>query len=46
VIKYSRGRITVIDRLKMESLVCECYAVVHKVFAELLPSIKPPKSKR
>ena len=46
VITYSRGRITVIDRVKMESLVCECYAVVHKVFAELLPSIAPPKRKR
>jgi Mn-dependent DtxR family transcriptional regulator len=46
VIRYSRGRITVIDRAKMESLVCECYAVVHRVFAELLPSVALPKRKR
>ena len=37
VITYSRGRITVIDRAKLESLVCECYQVVRNVFAELLP---------
>ena len=30
VIKYSRGRITVLDRPKLESLSCECYAVVKK----------------
>ena len=28
VIKYARGRITVIDRPKLEDLSCECYAVV------------------
>src|ERR1700760_2946324 len=32
VITYSRGRITVVDRPKMESLVCECYAGVRGVF--------------
>jgi CRP-like cAMP-binding protein len=28
VIHYSRGRITVLDRPKLEQLSCECYAVV------------------
>lgn len=28
LIKYSRGRITVIDRLRLEQRSCECYAVV------------------
>ena len=28
VIRYSRGRITVVDRLGLEKLSCECYAVV------------------
>jgi CRP-like cAMP-binding protein len=28
VIKYARGRITVLDRPKLEELSCECYAVV------------------
>ncbi|MDK9558957.1 Crp/Fnr family transcriptional regulator [Marinobacter sp. M216] len=30
VIEYKRGRITVIDRPKLESLSCECYAVVRR----------------
>jgi CRP-like cAMP-binding protein len=37
VIEYKRGRITVIDRLRLESLSCECYAVVRKETARLLP---------
>jgi len=28
VIRYSRGKITVLDRAKLEALSCECYAVV------------------
>jgi len=28
VINYQRGRITVLDRPKLEELSCECYAVV------------------
>jgi len=28
VIRYSRGKITVLDRAKLEELSCECYAVV------------------
>ena len=30
VIKYHRGRITVLDRPRLERLSCECYAVVKK----------------
>lgn len=30
VIQYSRGQITVIDRVRLEQLSCECYAVVKK----------------
>ncbi len=29
-IRYARGRITVLDREKVETLCCECYAVVRK----------------
>src|ERR1700688_342874 len=36
-IRYSRGRITVLDRPKLEELVCECYAVVRKESDRLLP---------
>lgn len=37
LIRYSRGRITVLDRAKLEQRVCECYAVVKKEFDRLLP---------
>ena len=37
MIRYSRGRITVIDRLGLEKLTCECYAVVKKEYDRLLP---------
>jgi CRP-like cAMP-binding protein len=30
VIRYSRGKITVLDRTKLEALSCECYAAVKK----------------
>jgi CRP-like cAMP-binding protein len=37
LIKYRRGRITVLDRAKLEKRVCECYAVVKKEYDRLLP---------
>ena len=39
LIHYSRGRITVLDRQGLEKRVCECYAVVKKEYARLLPDI-------
>jgi Mn-dependent DtxR family transcriptional regulator len=30
LIHYSRGKITVLDRTKLEARVCECYAVVKR----------------
>lgn len=38
LIKYSRGRITVLDRAGLETRTCECYAVVKKEFDRLLPA--------
>jgi CRP-like cAMP-binding protein len=35
-IHYSRGRIVVVDRAKLESHVCECYALVKAEFDRLL----------
>src|SRR5688500_15216048 len=37
LIQYSRGRITVIDRRRLEARVCECYAVVKKEYDRLRP---------
>ncbi|GAB4507181.1 MAG: hypothetical protein Tsb0026_01660 [Sulfuricaulis sp.] len=36
-IRYSRGRITVINRSGLEDHACECYAVVKKEYDRLLP---------
>ncbi len=37
LIEYSRGKITVIERKRLEDRVCECYAVVKKEYDRLLP---------
>jgi len=37
LIRYSRGRISVLDRAGLESRTCECYAVVKKEYDRLLP---------
>jgi len=37
LIKYSRGRITVLDRGGLQTRTCECYAVVKAEFDRLLP---------
>ena len=41
LIEYSRGRIRVIDRPRLEARVCECYAVVKREYERLLPEAKP-----
>jgi CRP-like cAMP-binding protein len=38
MIRYSRGRISVVDRPKLEASVCECYSVVKKEYDRLLPA--------
>jgi CRP-like cAMP-binding protein len=46
LIRYSRGRITVLDRQRLEQQVCECYGVVKKEFDRLLsdfPLDDPPQ---
>jgi CRP-like cAMP-binding protein len=39
VIRYSRGKITVLDRPKLEQLSCECYSVVKKETDRLLNAV-------
>ena len=38
LIRYTRGRITVLDRPGLERRTCECYAVVKKEYDRLLPA--------
>ena len=40
LIRYARGRITVLDRSGIEKRTCECYAVVQKEYERLLPVAK------
>jgi CRP-like cAMP-binding protein len=46
VIRYARGRITVLDRPRLEALCCECYAVVRKESDRLLPRPKSESPQR
>lgn len=39
LIHYSRGRIEVLDRPRLEAEACECYGVVRKEFDRLLPEV-------
>jgi CRP-like cAMP-binding protein len=41
LIRYSRGRISVLDRSGLEKRTCECYAVVKKEYDRLLPDKRP-----
>jgi CRP-like cAMP-binding protein len=36
LIKYSRGRMTVLDRVKREETACECYAAMRRLYKVLL----------
>ena len=37
LIRYARGRISVLDRTGLEKRTCECYAVVRREYERLLP---------
>jgi CRP-like cAMP-binding protein len=39
LIRYSRGKISVIDRPRLEARVCECYRVVKEEYDRLLPEV-------
>ncbi len=40
LLRYTRGRITVLDRMGLEQRTCECYAVVKKEYDRLLPDLQ------
>lgn len=42
LIRYARGRISVLDRKGLEERTCECYAVVKKEYDRLLPERLAP----
>jgi hypothetical protein len=46
LIRHARGRITVLDRPKLEAKACECYAVVKREYDRLLPVAVWPASAR
>jgi CRP-like cAMP-binding protein len=41
LIRYARGRISVLDRTGLEKRTCECYAVVKREYDRLLPAKQP-----
>ena len=46
VIEYARGKISILNRAKLESLSCECYAAVKKESNRLLPAVEQPLNTR
>ena len=43
LIRYRRGHISVLDRARLETHACECYAVVNKEMRRLLADVlRPP----
>ncbi|MDB5827934.1 MAG: hypothetical protein JWQ73_2154 [Variovorax sp.] len=43
LIRYARGRITILDRPGLEARTCECYAVVKEEYDRLLPAVQSLK---
>jgi Mn-dependent DtxR family transcriptional regulator len=41
LVRYTRGRVTVVDRTGLEGASCECYRVVSAHFVRLLGQITP-----
>lgn len=46
LIRYSRGRIEVLDRRELEAQACECYAVVKRESDRLLPTLAATGSRQ
>jgi CRP-like cAMP-binding protein len=44
ILRYSRGRITILDRAELEACACECYAVIRKISLGAVPGV-PRQSK-
>jgi Mn-dependent DtxR family transcriptional regulator len=37
ILRYSRGRITILDRAALEACACECYEVIRKLSTVAVP---------
>lgn len=46
LIRYSRGRIAILDRPRLKQHSCECYAAVERHFARVLPEVRTAKLAR
>jgi Mn-dependent DtxR family transcriptional regulator len=44
LIRYSRGRVEILNRRGIEAASCECYESVENHFARLLPKVKEAKA--
>jgi CRP-like cAMP-binding protein len=44
ILRYSRGRITILDRAALEACACECYEVIRKISLGAVPAV-PRQSK-
>jgi DNA-binding transcriptional regulator YhcF (GntR family) len=41
MIRYTRGRVTVVDRRGLEEASCECYGLIRQQYERLLPATYP-----
>jgi Mn-dependent DtxR family transcriptional regulator len=46
VIRYQRGRITILDRARLEQASCECHAAVRAHFDRVLAGVYPSETAR
>jgi hypothetical protein len=46
VIRYQRGRITILDRARLEQAACECHAAVRAHFERVLAGVYPSDAER